>query len=144
MTGMLKKYKNYTIAISILIALSVGSYAYFLKYEPKILDKLKEVKGASTSQVFAVPYPKAAEKIGFNQTSNLQQTTFQTSKNPQEVTAFYKGVFKDKGWELDSETADNTKEIIVKFKKENERTTVISTNTDDSDFTIVSIEIVKL
>ncbi len=140
---MERSYKKYILIISILSILSIGSYIFFVSYQPKVFKVAEAVKGANTGDTFSFPYPENSEKIGFNQNSNLQQTTFQTTKNPQEVVTFYKGVFQDKGWELDAEI-ENTNEFITKFKKGNQRATVISTTTDGSNFTIVSVELAFL
>jgi len=124
---------------SFLILASVASYIYFVKYQPKALKKLSEVRGLSTIKTDAIPYPTDAQKLGFNQTPTSRQTTFQTSKTLDEVQQFYKNIFTTKGWELTLEKlSEQTSKHI--YQKKNSKATIVATIQEDQA-TVVSIEV---
>ncbi len=124
---------------SFLILVSVASYIYFIRYQPKALKKLSEVRGVSTIKTDAIPYPTDAQKLGFNQTPTSRQTTFQTSKTLNEVQQFYNNIFTTKGWELTLEKfSDRTSKHV--YQKKNAKATIVATAQEDKT-TVVSIEV---
>ena len=124
---------------SFLVLVSVSSYIYFIKYQPKALKKLSEVRGASTIKTDEIPYPTDAQKLGFYQTPNSKQTTFQTAKTLDEVQQFYNNIFITKGWELTLEKySDHTSKHT--YQKKNSKATIVATTQGDQT-TVVSIEV---
>ena len=131
-----------TLISIFLLAFFSLSYINFLKYQPKILKKIEEVKGLSTINTDDTPYPIDALKIGFYQTPKSQQTTFKTGKTQTEVQDFYKNIYGGKSWKLISEKeVDHT--ITFSYQKEKEVVTIVATAEENSNYTIVSIEIVN-
>jgi hypothetical protein len=131
---------NLLVISSFLILTSVSSYIYFIKYQPKALKKLSEVRGVTTMSTDSIPYPTDAQKLGFNQTKNSKQTTFQTSKTLDEIQQFYKNIFTTKGWDMTLEklSDQNGKQI---YQKNNSKATIVSTAQRDNT-TVVSIEVI--
>lgn len=122
-----------------LLFASLASYIFFLKYQPKALKTLSEVRGVSTMQSDNIPYPVDAVKLGFNQTPDSKQTTFQTAKTLDEVKQFYKNIFTSKDWVL---TTDSSTDQTMKqtYQKKNDKASIVGT-VQDKNITIVSIEI---
>lgn len=124
---------------SFLVLISISSYIYFIKYQPKALKKLSEVRGISTIKTDEIPYPVDAQKLGFYQTPTSKQTTFQTSKTLEEIEQFYKNIFTTKGWELTLEKfSDQTSKRV--YQKKNAEATIVATTQEDKT-TVVSIEV---
>lgn len=135
--------KRKLIVISLfLITLFAFAYMSFEKYQPKILRKIEEVKGIRKTTESDLPLPGGSTKVGFNRTSESTQTTFQTEKNVEEVLKFYKNVFKEREWVLESETTTQNSSIC-KFKKSDKLITIISSRQEDASYTVVSIEETK-
>ena len=137
-------FKNSTkLALISVFIIGIFSFTYisFLKYQPKILKKVEEVKGLSTINTDDIPYPTDAIKIGFNQTPNSKQTTFQTSKTREEVQAFYKNIFSGKRWKLLTERiVDHT--LTFTYQKDQETVTVVATSQEENTYTVVSVEVI--
>lgn len=128
-----------TLVSSFLVLVSVASYIYFIRYQPKALKKLSEVRGVSTIKTDKLPYPIDAQKLGFYQTPTSKQTTFQTSKTLEEIEQFYKNIFTTKGWELTLEKfSDQTSKHV--YQKKNSKATIVATAQKDQT-TVVSIEV---
>lgn len=116
------------------------SYILFLRYEPKVVKSLQEVKGsevALTADDSVIPFPADAQKLSSMRAGRWQQNTFETSKNPQQLQAFYKTVFWDKGWSLDSE-GEKDGFLVYRYKKDRQVAHVISSTQDGK--TLASIE----
>ncbi|MFH1899426.1 MAG: hypothetical protein ABIJ82_03085 [Patescibacteria group bacterium] len=128
-----------TLVSSFLILVSVASYIYFIRYQPKALKKLSEVRGVATIKTDAIPYPTDAQKLGFNQTQTSRQTTFQTSKTLDEIQQFYNNIFITKGWELTLEKLSEQTSKHV-YQKKNSKATIVATAQEDQA-TVVSIEV---
>lgn len=121
----------------VLLPVFIGSYIYFLKYQPKALKKIEEIKGVSTIATDEFPYPVDAKKIGFTQTPNSSQTIFQTSKTPLDVLKFYKNIFEAKNWIPSGEgVLDHTTSIT--YQNKGEKVTIVATSEENS-LTVVSI-----
>lgn len=124
---------------SFLVLISASTYVYFIKYQPKALKKLSEVRGVSTIRTDEIPYPIDTQKLGFYQTPTSKQTTFQTSKTLDEIEQFYKNIFTIKGWELTLEKlTDQTSKHV--YQKKNAKATIVATTQEDQT-TVVSIEV---
>jgi len=122
-----------------LVFASLSSYIFFVKYQPKALKTLTEVRGVSTMSSDNMPYPIDAVKLGFNQTPNSKQTTFQTAKTIDEVKQFYKNIFTSKDWTLLTETVtDHTLKLTYELKKD--KASIVATS-QEKGATVVSIEI---
>ncbi|MBU0535109.1 hypothetical protein KKC62_02965 [Patescibacteria group bacterium] len=128
-----------TLVSSFLVLVSVASYIYFIRYQPKALKKLSEVRGVATIKTDAIPYPTDAQKLGFNQTPTSKQTTFQTSKTLDEIQQFYNNIFITKGWELTLEKLSEQTSKHV-YQKKNSKATIVATAQEDQA-TVVSIEV---
>lgn len=128
-----------TLVSFLLVLASATSYIYFIKYQPKALKKLSEVRGMSTISTDEIPYPTDAQKLGFYQTPTSKQTTFQTAKTLEQVQQFYSNIFTTKGWELTLENlTDNTTKHV--YQKRNSKATIVATTQQDQT-TVVSIEV---
>ncbi len=121
-----------------LIVLSVSSYLVFTHYEPKNLKKVAEVKGLAKTAENSIIYPQDAEKISSSETHVSAQATFRTSKAPKDIQSFYKFVFNNQGWQIQSVT-NNQSSLVSKYSMSHQLATVISQK--DGDKTLVSIEI---
>ena len=128
-----------TLLSCFLLLVSISSYIYFIRYQPKSLKKLAEVRGASTLSTDTIPYPADAQKLGFIQTQASKQTTFQTSKTSEEVQQFYDNIFTTKEWELTLEKSSDQTSTHV-YQKNNSKATIVATTQQDQT-TVVSIEV---
>jgi hypothetical protein len=128
-----------TLVSFLLVFASATSYIYFIKYQPKALKKISEVRGVSTINTDEIPYPTDAQKLGFYQTPTSKQTTFQTAKTLIEIQQFYNNIFTTKGWELTLENiSDSTSKHV--YQKRNSKATVVATTQQDQT-TVVGIEV---
>jgi len=137
---MINKPKNILMYAFIvgLVVISVISYLNFTNYQPKILKKVGEVKGIKKTSEKDIVYPTDAEKISSTQTNVSSQATFKTSKSQNEVESFYKFIFSDLGWDIESVTSTQDS-LILKYKKPGSLATIIAQK--DLEKTLVSIEI---
>lgn len=127
------------ITLGISILLLVVTYFSFSAYTPKSLRELKEVKGTSTSRRYLSVYPTDAFELGTFETEFGSQTTFSTSKSPEQVQTFYQNVFVSKGWENTKTTYEG--EFLVASYKDNVQSIKVSSyKPEDSIYTIVNID----
>lgn len=138
---MLKNSTKLTLVSVFIISIFSFSYISFLKYQPKILKKVEEVRGLSTINTDDIPYPADAIKIGFSQTPKSRLTTFQTSKTQKEVEVFYKNIFSGKKWKLITEKYFG-ETLTFTYQKDRETITVIATSQEDNEHTVVSVEVI--
>ena len=133
------KTKATPIAMGLLIALSLSSYVYFVRYSPKVLQRLEEVKGTSSGDITSVPLPADAENVSNSTTFKWKQITFTTQKTPPEVQQFYRTIFEDRGWKLLSQTS-TAESDVAKYKTQKNYAKVISSTQSGSKGTVASIE----
>lgn len=129
------------IIFSILFITSLGVYLNFQNYQPKILRQLQEVKGMSTQREY-IPYPRDSVKIGSSKSNESNQLTFETKKTPKELQEFYKNIYLDKGWKIESEGI-NENFYVLEFKKDSSLITILSSKEKEDDYTVASVEITK-
>jgi len=134
--------KKALVGLILLVGTSSTSYVIFSKYTPKILRKLEEVKGVTTVSADTLPYPPDSKKIGFFETSKVKQTTLQTKKDLGEIDQFYRNIYLSKRYYIVSEKNTDTL-LELKFKKGGEKTVILATRQEDSDYTTFSIEVSK-
>lgn len=116
------------------------SYFYFLKYEPKIIQRIEDVKGATSSIQNAIPYPPDSTKVSESRTSNnIRQITFEATRNTQEVQGFYKAVYTNKGWNLSSKSITNGA-ISTRYKKDKTYILITTTQLAETGKTLVNVE----
>jgi hypothetical protein len=132
--------KKLILFLALLAILSGAVYINFLRYTPKKLREVNEVKGFKSQEEFVLPYPRYSKKIGETETSESRQVTIETEKTPQEIHNFYKNILLDKGWEVESEGLHDDFQVS-KFKNEDKLITVVSSRQKDSGTSIASIEI---
>jgi hypothetical protein len=124
----------------VLIALTTTSYIYFVRYQPKVLRKIEEVKGIKKVSALELLYPESVEKISFSQTTEATQVSYRIAKSQEYIKTFYKNLFLDMGWEEDS-IKQTEASMIYKFKTKGKEATI---NTQkEPDATLVSVEINK-
>jgi hypothetical protein len=132
--------KYFLLGLGIFLIISGMSFNYFNKYQPKVVRRVTEVRGAKTSDdANEVTLPQGALNVSFNQSYKSKQTTYQIDKSPKEIQNFYKTIFLEKGWEIDSEGQTNDL-YVNKYKKENSAAVVISSPQGTDNTTIVSVE----
>jgi hypothetical protein len=136
------KQRTITLALSslFLIGITTFSYIYFVKYQPKILRKIEEVKGIKKVSSIELLYPNNVEKISFSQTTERTQVSYRISKPQEYIQTFYKNLFADMGWVEESISKSETS-LIYKFKTVGKAATVITQKETDSTF--VSVEMAK-
>ena len=131
--------KRITLISTLLISIFLISYISFQKYQPKVLKKIEEVKGASTISTDDIPYPIDAVKLGFTQTPKSKITTFKTAKTQAEVVEFYKNIYESKDWKLTEEKkSDHT--VTLAYQYETDSVTIIATPDESTNYTVVSVE----
>jgi hypothetical protein len=123
-----------------LIALTTVSYVYFVRYQPKILRKIGEVKGIKKVSAIELLYPENVEKISFSQTTEGTQVSYRIAKSQKYIQTFYKNLLLDMGWEEESIKQSETS-LIYKFKTEGKVATIITQK--EPDTILVSVEIAK-
>ena len=129
-----------TALLLFLLTISTVSYVYFVKYQPKILKKIEEVKGIAKTSDTELFYPANAERMGFNRTGESTQIVYKTTKTQDEIQSFYKILLADLNWEVES-ISKNQDSLIYKFKKDSKLVTIMSQK--EQDHLIVSVEIGK-
>lgn len=139
---MSKDYKKLLSILGVITAGFIVSYYAFTSYQPKILRKVEEVKGADTTGQFDFPMPSGAQRMGTNESATSRQLTFQVKKTQNELKSFYKTVFADKDWQATSEKTDNGT-VILKYKNTENRATVLISAQNNEGYSTVSIEIIK-
>jgi len=123
-----------------LIALTTVSYVYFVRYQPKILRKIGEVKGIKKVSAIELLYPENVEEISFSQTTEGTQVSYRIAKSQKYIQTFYKNLLLDMGWEEESIKQSETS-LIYKFKIEGKAATIITQK--EPDTILVSVEIAK-
>jgi hypothetical protein len=136
---MLKSIVLLLIGIPLLSLVTLFSYTNFRNYKPKILKQIEEVKGIKDENQLFLPYPRGSQKIGFNKTSEGEQVTFQTNLNLTQLREFYNSVFYEKGWEVETETVEDTF-MITEFKSKYSLVTIKATLQPELDISIVTIK----
>ncbi|MBN1162186.1 hypothetical protein JXA34_00400 [Patescibacteria group bacterium] len=136
---MVKSLVFLLIGIPLLSVVTLFSYKNFLNYKPKILKRIEEVKGIKDDNQFHLPYPRGSQKIGFSKTSEGEQVTFQTNLNLAKLREFYNSVFYEKGWQVETETVEDTF-MIMEFKSKYTLVTIKSTLQPDLNVSIVTIK----
>jgi len=104
------------LPLIVALALSIAVYINFQNYRPKILTRIQEIKGYKTYNI-GLPYPQNSEKIAYTETSESKQITFRTTRSLKDVHDFYKNVLFNNGWEIESETDEDT-HLVKKYKKD--------------------------
>ncbi len=142
-TRAINIHSRYTLFSLAAVALFIGSYYYFLTYQPKVLVELREVKGMSTnSERELIPnlaYPLDTKQLSITKGSNSQQITFQSSKSPQEVQEFYSNIFLADNWRVKSQGAvDN---FSTSYYKKDNTHIYIKTTLGEDGLTITSIDV---
>jgi hypothetical protein len=134
--------KTALLALSFLalVAMTTASYVYFVKYQPKVLRKIEEVKGIKKVSAIELLYPENVEKISFSQTTEGTQVSYRIFKPQEYIQTFYKNLLLDMGWEEESIIKSETS-LIYKFKIKGKVATIITQK--EPDATLVSVEIAK-
>ncbi len=116
------------------------SYNYFNRYQPKVVRRVSEVRGMKTSESEnGIAIPQDAQNVSFNESYKTQQITFQIQKTPVEVQNFYKTIFLEKGWKIESEVEANDF-FVTKYKMDNSSAMVMSSYQGVDSLTIASVE----
>ena len=133
------------VKVAVLSGIALASVLSFQNYQPKSIKQIDEVKTTAELGVDNMPLPDNSEKLGINKTKSVTQLTIKTTKSAAEISAFYKNVFDENNWKLDSESVlDSTGKQSIKFKKDDMSATVSITKDPVSDFNIVGIESINL
>jgi hypothetical protein len=136
----LRKPVFLVLSILILVAVTAVSYIYFVRYQPKVLRRIEEVKGIKKVNAIELLYPDNVEKISFSQTTEATQVSYRTIKSKEYLQNFYRNIFLDMGWEEES-IKQSVVSLIYKFKTEGKAATIITQK--EPDATLVSVEINK-
>jgi hypothetical protein len=131
------------VVISTVLAVAcVTSYIYFVRYHPKLLSRLEDVRGASTSIQVAdnFPYPQDAKKVSTVTSESNRQVTFETGKTPEQVQSFYKAVLTNDQWELRNKTVTSGT-IEVDYKQDKKTIEITVTPTDDTTSSLVNVKL---
>lgn len=140
---MSQQIKTPLLAFSALLIVSVATYTNFSSFRPKALIPIREVQGAKTQQskvAVHIPYPDKSEVLGIITTEETEQHTVKTQLSPTEIQDFYKNVLKTQGWTIDQEGSAGIF-LNTEYKKEKSRIKI--TSSKDSDFSLISIEIIQ-
>jgi len=145
---MNNKKKNIVLftAFFILLSISIISYINFSGYQPKILKKIEDVKGAKSISDINLLYPDKAETISSDEIGNIYQTSYRIEKPRSSIESFYKNIFTDLDWEIESISEENNSSVY-KYKSKDKIAKIISkeeaTNTEGNEkiYTLVGIEI---
>jgi hypothetical protein len=130
--------KNLPLFLFAIVA--IVSYLFFLKYQPKVLRKIEEVKGTRTIDALESFYPGKVDKLAANKTTEGTQIIYNTTKSQEQLIQYYKYLFADFGWEVESLGLTETS-FIYKFKKDSKLVTIIAQK--GTDYSTVSLEIGK-
>jgi hypothetical protein len=122
-----------------LIFLTTVFYIRFQNYKPKVLQRLTEVRGIAIEKEI-LPYPIGSNKISETKTSSLEQITLKTSATHEKINTFYKNILLEDNWKIETEEL-NESFNIVKFKKDKEIITIISSKESEKGHTVFSVEI---
>jgi len=133
--------KRYLIS-AFLIIIGIIVYVRFQNYEPTLLKQIQEVKGIATGQKDTLPYPLESNKTSETKTFSTEHITIQTTASYTKVKEFYENILLEKNWKIESQEKNNKFEIL-KFKKDKQLITIISSLEKTDDKTIVSIDINK-
>jgi|GEM_PF-1918544 len=133
--------KYFALGLGVFLLIAGVSYGQFYKYQPKVLRRVAEVRGIqSDEEKEEFTYPQNAKNVSFNQSYKSRQTTFQIEKPPKDVQNFYKSIFMEKGWTIESEGATNDF-FVTKYKKGLSTAMVMSSYQGLDHITIASVEI---
>lgn len=130
------------IGIPFFIGITFFAYKNFETYEPKVLKQIEEVRGIKDETGLLIPYPRGSQKIGLNKTSEGEQVTFQTNLNLQQVQDFYKNVFYENGWTMESDVFTDSF-LMTEFKSKYNEVTLKATLEPELDVSIVTIKVAK-
>lgn len=136
-----KSIKYFGLIVACFI-FSVFSYSLFLRYSPKSLVEVREIKGIKThkSKLIDLVHPISANKISTDTTSKASVITLIDTQKPFEIQSFYETVLNNKGWKQTKQQKENGF-IAARYKKNDIDLMVLTTQQEQE--TLITIEISK-
>lgn len=121
-----------------LFVVSVGSFIFFAKNQPKFDFQVKGIKSLKSQSAYleTIPLPDGSKEIGRSARDGFFQITASCPKSAKEVQKFFKNVLIFKGWRPKIEDEESLHLVYVRDNEKIEVSVLSASSEEESIFSI--------
>jgi hypothetical protein len=130
------------VSAALLILLG-ASYFYFQSFRPKAQVPVEQKESTSTLPDFIdFPAIPGSVELGTSQTSAGAQFTLQTERSMEDISSYYKNIFTEKGWKLET-TDQEDGALKERYEREGYKLVMSVSGQENSKTRVVNISVTK-